>query len=311
MTTGFEKITVTQLSQALSLAGVTDEELMVLSGKKSYVAKAVEVGIKPEDIIGSEEETVIADFSTIEEIDKDEIPEATDAPSPDSLEWHDWIMSLFDPSELFNGLPNINGLRRVAIMVRGEPVFSGVIDSRITHGTTPNDPGRASCTYEVRFVDRQNMIENTYRGVGGSYVGNTDNEYAAFPEAIAETRAESRALRKALYLKVNSAEELTTKNTASVIADFMTASTGEWGAAGEDQFATPQQVNLINKMCGDLGVNVSKFINKKYHLGQSTEPQFEAIEKVPRSIAAVMIQELNKYQTMTDVSKDIPKEILV
>lgn len=315
MSLDFTKVKVAQIKQALIGANI---EVDNLSGKTAYVQKAIEAGIGPEYFEDSNEE--VADLASIN-FDDEVVPvipiTKTDAivdnrPKKGSPEWHDYVMAQFLDSEVNEvqgqKLPNINGLRRVSTLFFGEPIFSGSVDLRINHTNDPKDPGRAACTYEVTFEDPANMCTRTYRGVGSSFFGNTDDEFCVFVEAIAETRAESRALRKALGINVNSSEEMTNKDGKQIVNEFVGESSGEWG---EDQNITPSQVRVITKMCNDLKIDVNKFVNKKYHTGQTTEPQFESIEKVPRAIAAAMISELNKYQTMTDASKEIPKEILI
>lgn len=318
MSLDFTKVKVAQIREALVAAGIDENEVNSLSGKTACVQRAIDIGLTPADFESLEQE--VADLADIS-FDENDVPvikvNSTDAivdnrPKKGSPEWHDYVMSKFLDSEVNEvqgqRLPNINGLRRVATLFFGEPIFSGSVDLRTNHTTDPKDPGRAVCTYEVVFDDIVNMCTRTYRGVGSSFFGNTDDEFCVFVEAIAETRAESRALRKALAINVNSSEEMTGKDGKQIVSEFVGESSGEWG---EDQNITPQQVRVITKMCGELQVNVDKFINKKFHTGQTPEPQFESIEKVPRAIAAAMIAELNKYQTMTDVSKEIPQEILI
>lgn len=308
----FGSLKVEQIKLALLLDGVSESEVNDLKGKAAFVEAAKTRGIKPEDIANDTELVGSIADAEVEEgmgeapacaVDKDKPP----TPTKQDLGWHDYVFGLFDASELFNNLPTINGLRRVARIVLGEPVYSGVKQLIVTPGSNPHDPGRATCVYSLTFLD-YNTGERTYDGVASSYIGNTDDAFAAFPESIAETRAESRALRKALGLNVHSAEEMTSKQTASIINEFVTESTGEYG---EDQNITASQVKIITKMCGDLGVDVNKFINKKFYTGQADSPSFVSIESVPRAIAGTMIQELNKYQTETDVSKAIPAEIKV
>lgn len=316
----FASLKVEQIKLALLVAGMPESDISELKGKAAYVEAARALGIKPDDIAG---DTELVGSLAAAELEADDTPLAEDAgganesilefvPKKSSPEWHDYVFAKFQSSELFNDLPTVNGLRRVAREVLGEPVFSGIKQLTVTHGSNPNDPGRASCVYEVTYEDDSGLIRS-YNGVGGSFVGNTNDEYAAFPESIAETRAESRALRKALGLNVHSAEEITQKNTAAVISDFVTESTGEYK---EESNITPSQIKLITKMCADLkvgdrAIDVLKFINKKFYTGQMPEPQFKTIEDVPRAVAGAMIAELNKYQTLTDISKDIPSEILV
>jgi len=84
--------------------------------------------------------------------------------------------------------------------------------------------------------------------------------FAVFPESIAETRAEGRALRRALRINVVCADELTKKDTAAIVQQQKVSkpTTGEWE---EESPITDQQINTIQLMCNRLGIDVTKFIN--------------------------------------------------
>ena len=46
------------------------------------------------------------------------------APSVTSPEWNEYVLGLFDPSELFDGRPTCAGLRRVSELVLGQVISS-------------------------------------------------------------------------------------------------------------------------------------------------------------------------------------------
>lgn len=238
-------------------------------------------------------------------------------PGYNDPEWHDYVMSQFAPNELVEvknkKYPNINGLRRVAGLLLGEIVEAGPHEVKTT--MDPNNSGKAVITYRIAIewklgAMRMNLDGEAeypiriFSAIGSSYEGNTDDTYAVFPEAIAETRAEGRALRRALRLGVVCADELTRKDTAEVIRqqrEKMEKSTdGNWE---ESAFITDNQANHIKILCDRMNIDVQKFIN-------SGTKQYGDISEVSRQSAASMIKKLNEYQSTNNDSVSIPIDIL-
>lgn len=230
--------------------------------------------------------------------------------------WHDYVMSKFAPNELIEvggkKYPNINGLRRVAGLLLGEIVEAGPWEVKTT--MDPTNSGKAVITYRIVIEWKLGGMSydangeavyaiRTFSAVGSSYEGNTDDTYAVFPEAIAETRAEGRALRRALRLGVVCADELTRKDTAEVIRQQREKQEKSTDGSWEESAAiTDNQVNGIKILCDRLGIDIQKFIN-------SGTKQYGDILEVSKQTAANMIQRLNKYQN-TNNEVSIPVEIL-
>ena len=148
----------------------------------------------------------------------------SDMPSMLSAEWHDYAMTLFHESEMIDGHPLVAGLRRVAEVVLGPIVFSG--PTQVFPVQREDHHGRATVVFTVEFANGMRYAE-----VADSWEGNTDDMFCAFAVAIASTRAEARALRKALKIKGVAAEELTKKDTAKIVRDISStksASEGEY-----------------------------------------------------------------------------------
>ena len=135
----------------------------------------------------------------------------TDAPHPLSPEWNDYVMGLFTETEMVDGNPLVHGLRRVSEMLLGQIVFSG--PTQVFPVQRDDHHGRATVIFTVEF---SNGIR--YSEVADSWEGNTDDTFCAYAVAIASTRAEARALRKALKIRAVAAEELTKKDTAAITA---------------------------------------------------------------------------------------------
>ena len=155
----------------------------------------------------------------------EDMPEQIADPIYGAEGWSDFVMSHFADNEIFDGNPNVIGLRRVAGLLLGPIIVSRPVGGTSTPGQGPNDPGRATCVYEIKFrwqredIDTGNIafvnpetFEFGYRTFGatsGAYPGNLpDGDFQKHPEAMSETRAESRTLRKALMINIVSAEEM-------------------------------------------------------------------------------------------------------
>ena len=219
-------------------------------------------------------------------------------PQMSDPDWHDYLMDQFVKGELIdNKYPNVNALRRLVELMLGPIVFSGPIETKTT--MDPNSVGKAVVTYELTIECETGP--KTFRSVASSHVGNTDDIFAVFPESIAETRAEGRALRRALRLGVVCADELTKKDTSEFVKNNnQAATTGEWD---ENDMITDQQINSINILCKRLSINLNNFINS----GSKT---YKDIQEVSRKTAASMIKRLNQYQSSGDDSVEIPLDIL-
>lgn len=196
--------------------------------------------------------------------EKEETTEVT-GPAYKSKEWHDFVMSHFEPSELVDGNPKCAGLRRVAELLLGD-----IIDSRpvnVILNPAENGPGQATVVYNIYFSNWRNTGETrVYGEVAEVWHGNTDEPYSAHPAATASTRAEGRALRKALGVNCLAAEELTTKKDVTAIMQNLVKV--EAPAALEIQSGpdgpkiTQNQINFLDKKCGELNINATLIIKK-------------------------------------------------
>ena len=190
-----------------------------------------------------------------------------------SREWPDYVMGLFEPDELMDGYPTTVGLRRVAELVLGPISKSGPTQVFPVDG---NGPGRATVVYEVVFSGFLNSIQvRSYSEVADVWLGNTDAMYAGYAVATAATRAEGRALRKALKLRKCAAEELTKQDVAAAVA------------GGSADAITPDQISFIDTKCKKLNVNVFALINS---LGKAS------IYNVTKQEAAQLIKSFTNFE---------------
>ena len=216
--------------------------------------------------------------------------EEIDHPSITSDEWHDYAMSHFHDNELIDGNPICAGLRRVAEVLLGEIVETGPV--QVFPATDNDGPGRATVVYKVIFNWFNSGMFKTFTEVADVWHGNTDDLFCAHPVATASTRAEGRALRKALKLRVLAAEELAKKDIVEIVKQSVSGDSG-------DQRISPQQVQFIDNKCSQLDIDGMKFIN----MGQHT---YKSVNDVDKDCAKKMITMLNDYQNNTiEVSESI------
>jgi hypothetical protein len=189
---------------------------------------------------------------------KDEI--VTEGPSPTDIEWNDYVLGLFDENELYDGRPLCAGLRRVAELLLGR-----IVSSRPTQVFPPTEGdsiGRATVIWEVVFEDG-----SLFSDVADCWEGNTDDTFCVFNTATAATRAEGRALRKALRIKTVAAEEMTKKNTASIVrsisqAKEMANTDGEYNDSSR---ITDPQARFVDGKCKQLNIDVEVFFKEIFN----------------------------------------------
>ncbi len=215
----------------------------------------------------------------------------SNVPSMLSPEWHDYAMTLFQPSEMIDGHPLVAGLRRVAELVMGPIMFSG--PTQVFPVQREDHHGRATVVFTVEFANGMKYAE-----VADSWEGNTDDMFCAFAVAIASTRAEARALRKALKIKGVAAEELTKKDTAKIVRDISTTKRASEGEYDENGRMSDAQYNFIDVKCKQLNIDGKKLFSLF---------SVDSGKKVTKKIASEIIDKLNDFQR--DKSS-IPEDIL-
>lgn len=232
--TDFAQLKVGEIKDAITVS-YPDFNTDNITGKSAWVEAAQKLGITadmitsgtvvvtqpgPPDLFREAFEQVELEEETPELPVKQNVDEDNTVPKYTEVGWHDYIMTQFHESELDRGYPKVEGMRRLAEELLGEIIFSGAIDVKSALPEANDDPGRSVVNYEVQILWKNNLepyldlrknefVVRTFRGLASCYPGNVKgNEFVVFPESIAETRAEARALRKALGLKVVAAEEL-------------------------------------------------------------------------------------------------------
>jgi len=214
-------------------------------------------------------------------------------------EWNDHVMSFFAPDELVgegrDAKPKVAGLRRVTELLVG-PIIKSEVKNLFHH---PDDTpiGKTFAVYEVTIQTNDKSHPIVYSDAADSSAHNTDSPFEVFGAAMAVTRAEARALRKALKLRQVAAEEcskLTDKKHAEKEESRSNRSQDD-----DHRLINADQERYITSQCNKLGIDVVQFINS----GENTYPTIKA---VPHEIAKRMTQRINEYKQGV---KPIPEEI--
>lgn len=221
-----------------------------------------------------------------EMFDKKLISEITEKlpPAFNSLEWSDYVMSKFEDDELEDGRPIASGLIRVV-----QDLIGPIIDRKIISFTPANSDNYHNATVHVRVkVLMNNESHPLYKivdyieqdGIAEVNLRNTPAPFHLHPAASAFTKAEAQAIRKMLCLKnVVAADEVTPEDLVLESEAFI-----------PKQPITPEQINVIDRLCVKLDINVMDLIN-------SGKNKYNIIESVEYSVAHNMIKFLSEIQT--------------
>lgn len=222
---------------------------------------------------------IMMDRDTLMEVKPETDRIVLDGPHHTSPGWSDWVMSLFEEDEMFDGYPKADGLRRVAELVVGEIVESGPVSS----WTTPPIDGipGAATHWQIVFSSHSDGRYRTFGDVGDSTAMNSEDAFVRFALATSATRAEARALRKALKLKKCSAEELTDLDVSEVkkartVSKYETVNTGEVDEKDSTNTTgiTDRQAGFLISLCKEMNINITKAYSELVNV-----PNKESINK--------------------------------
>ena len=229
--------------------------------------------------------TDIHETNDDEENDSDEDNSKTeqledDIPDVSSPEWQDYVFNQFTEQELENKCPKTDGLRRVAELLMG-PFGSKTIVESCPSNT---NSGRATVVVELMF---RNCPYRNCSGASDVFGGNTQPQFASHAVATAETRAEGRALRRALRLtNTLSAEE----------ASGISASEEQM----EDSDPMPDEMKTsIQAMANKTNIDLPNLLG---YMGYNTKNLSELTKKDAQRIA-------DKIGSLNRDKENIPDEL--
>lgn len=202
-------------------------------------------------------------------------------PNIHDIAWTDYVLGLLSEDEKIAGNPTTDGLRRVFESVMNCRVIGST--SRVIQSPDPNNEKRATVVHKITFClnlgtpDSNPLYTIEVDGSADVYWGNCDKIYRNHPVAVAETRAEGRALRRALRLrKVVAAEEI-----SKDIEDHPDSE--------NVNKISNNQLNFIDVLSKRLDINVNKMLEQ---LGYN----HKNVYNIEHADAISIIKTLSSYQ---------------
>ena len=214
----------------------------------------------------------------------------TNIPTIADIAWTDHVLGLLSEDEKIQGNPTTDGLRRVF-----ETALNCVLidsTSEVVQSPNPSNEKRAtvvhSLTYILKDIPQDSPFNTvTVNGSADVYWGNCDKVFRNHPVAVAETRAEGRAFRRALRLrKVLAAEEVVEATEDDIGPDNVTK-------------ITNNQINFIDVIAKRLDIDVLAII-KMLDINE------DSVKNILHEDALKVIRELSGYQQKVD---EIPESV--
>jgi len=250
--------------------------------KKQLIEEAVKCGVEDEkslkkikrkeliDIVRSLGQTKI--INTNAELEAT----VTVTPKMGDEGWTDYVLSLLRKNEMQDGNPTLFGLRRIA-----QKLINPIVECRTDIKQIPNPANNHTATVVVSVKFAYGSI---WYGAADVSKLNCMEEYARHPTATAESRAEGRALRKALGINVHTVDEVGLDPIDT----------------NDDGVISTNQVSSIDAMANKrLNISIGAFLSS---LGIKDRATNELTVKEG-------IQVLSKLQGFLNEPESIPEEI--
>ena len=205
--------------------------------------------------------------------------------------WTDHVLGLLSDDEKIKGNPTTDGLRRIFEIALDCTVINS--SSEVVQSPSPENEKRATVVHSLTYVLNGKTVNEeiktrTVNGAADVYWGNCDKIYRNHPVAVAETRAEGRALRRGLKLrKVVAAEEIADTIEDNPDMDSVTN-------------ITSNQVGFMDVLCKRLNVNPITLIDY-------LKFEFKDFRNLTHKDAVTIIRQLSSFQQDLD---SIPEEIM-
>lgn len=212
---------------------------------------------------------------------------APDEPQVHDPRWTKYVLGRLSGEELWDGHPTVPGLRRVAAELLGDIVRNDA-DPVPTPANATGLWATVKATIEILWrkgvPDGDTLSVRTFTGLADGNVENLETEFQRFASPTTETRAEGRALRKALHISVVTKEELTEVEIPEVRPDGR---------------IDPANKNFIELKCMQCGMSVPKYI-------ASWDKKYATLDDIPYGAAQKMVKHLSELQRDR---KRIPEEL--
>jgi hypothetical protein len=223
---------------------------------------------------------------TIEtEIPQENLTSEKASVQPNDPGWTDHVLDMLTDDEKISGNPTTDGLRRIFEKALGCRIIQSTSD--VVQSPSPENEKRATVVHTLAYYISDNDFACTVSGAADVYYGNCDKIYRNHPVAVAETRAEGRAFRRALKLrKVVAAEEL-----SSNIEDHPDSNSVSK--------VSVNQINFIDVIAQRLNINVISLI-KKLDISETN------VYNISHEGAVKIIQQLTSHQQhMANIPEDL------
>jgi len=220
--------------------------------------------------------------ATIKEdaLESEETPDSPPVYSDTDPEWSEHVLDQLHDSELKEGNPTVDGLRRVTERIYGE-----ILESTSDVLELPTESKRCTIKHTVKIRKYSTDSVITVDGCVDVLYDKIPYPFNDHLVATADTRAEGKALRRALKLRLITAEEL--------------QNTEEDDVMSSDEEVTDQQILAINQMCKRLNINLVKIVNMKH-------PNSESIREVNNLEGRLLLSTLSGYQrNMSSIEEEL------
>lgn len=203
------------------------------------------------------------------------------------LEWNDYVLGLLSDDEKISGNPTTDGLRRVFEIA----LDCDIVDSLSEVVQSPNidNEKRATVVHTISYIlhNDKDKYPRTVSGAADVYWGNCDKVFRNHPVAVAETRAEGRALRRGLRLrKVVTADEIATEIEDNPDGNNISK-------------VSNNQLNFMDVLARRLDIDMEKLLSSNGHNDKN-------VYNIEHSVAVDIIKNLSSYQQDT---KNIPSDL--
>lgn len=260
-------LTVKEIKEKLIDLGLEEKDFVAEDGKKKKKAELLAI---------LEQLEVLDDAQVVEEEGDTPEQEKDLPPEIGSRAWTDYVLNHLDDDEKINGNPTVDGLRRVILCFMGEYNFQ----VQVLQVPSVENQGRATVKASLFFENGR-----IFESAADVFHKNTDYPYNMHPVATAETRAEGRALRKALKLvKVVTAEEL----AENAEEDVETSLSKKIDSSMLDAIRTQAKRN---------GISIDK-------LAVTIDQNIESVEDLTLRQGRQMMEMIHKYK-----EEGIPKNV--
>jgi len=217
--------------------GLTWEEANNIKGKSTLMKR-----LQAEEQADRTMEELVDDI----DVDRDFVTSTSNVdarPSQDEdvitktdVRWQSYVMSIFTKDELVEDRPTLQGLRRVSQLIMG-PIIRCEVKEVYVYGDN------MCAIVEIEFPNKLEYDSCVFSDVSDVNERNTQEPYSKYPASVASSRAEARALRRALNLSIVSDEEITGR------------------PEGEVAYISTAQKRMISSRCKDLNVDEEKFFS--------------------------------------------------